>query len=122
MIKNGIKFIGIALQFNNSSLEEIDSARESFSFGVLRLQKGFKEIVLDSASSTLEEDYTILVYLKEQDEDLNPDENFTQDLEDLEGLDLAEFYIGDDCDIYPDTMTLFVEQNGTTKAVELKRE
>jgi hypothetical protein len=120
MVKNGIKFLGIALQFNGSTLEEIGNARDTFAFGTLTLQKGLKQLVLDSASSTLEEDFTIFVKLEEHSEDFIHNEKFTQDLADLTALDVAEFYIGEEYDLEPDYMILFVEQDGLTRAIDLK--
>lgn len=120
--KNGIIFLGVALQFNGSTIEEIDAARKTFDFGTLRLKKGDKEIILDSSLSTLEDNYTIFVKLEEHTSLAEEDKDCKQDLTDFSNLDIAELYIGQEYDIEPDSITLFVVQGETTITIDLTKD
>lgn len=97
-------------------------SREQYDLGSIMLQRSTRMLMLDVVQSYTndDDDYTTITCDIEFDEETS--EGFKKDLKesDLLDLDVASLFIGDEWEVAPDSMTLFVKSNGSTRAIELE--
>ena len=96
--------------------------RGLYDLGFLTLKKGDRSLYLDCAMSYYDtERYCIDVELEFDEDEIASCFETKHDLTitDLYDLDEATFYIGCEYEVEPESITLFVKQNGSTRAIDL---
>ena len=98
--------------------------RNDYSLGTLRLKKDDRSLILDVSGSYANDNnnHTTIDCVLEYDAELIEGEDTKSDLMelDLHSLDLGTLYIGEEWSTKPESITLFLMTNGSTKAIELE--
>ena len=96
--------------------------REKYDLGTLRLKQGNKDLILDVTQSYSNDDnhHTTIQCKLEFDDTLDDSFENNMLLIDLyQKMDSATLFIGDEYEIEPESITLFIVNNGNTTAVDL---
>lgn len=100
--------------------------RHDYDLGAVTLRRGDKSLILDVCQSYTDEEnhHTYITCDLEYDEDLISEMDTNSDLKlvDVYSLDEATLYIGGDFEVEPESVTLFVKSNGSTRAIDLQME
>lgn len=98
--------------------------REQYDLGLLTLKRSVRSLILDVTQSYTDDsnNHTYITCDLEFDEEVIEGLDSKSDLKesDLLGLDEATLFIGDEFEIEPESITLFVKSNGSTRAIELE--
>jgi len=96
--------------------------RKEYDLGVMTLKRSTRTLMLDVVQSYTNDEnkHTTIECDLEYDSDLF--EGKYQDLKesDLLGLDEATLFIGHEWEVEPESITLFVKSDGSTRAIELE--
>lgn len=96
--------------------------REQYDLGTMTLKRSTRTLMLDVVQSYTnnENKHTTIECELEYDSDLFKGKY--QDLKesDLLGLDVATLFIGHEWEVEPDSITLFVKSDGSTRAIDLE--
>ena len=98
--------------------------RDTFDFGLVTLKKDGRSLILDVVRSTSSENGDTIYCEMEFDEELIEDMDSKSDLRvsDLNNLDEAIIFIGDEFEQEPDSITLFFRKNGCTSAIDMNED
>lgn len=97
--------------------------REEYDLGSIILKRSTRKLLLDVVQSYTDDsdNHTTITCDVEFDEELGASrESMNLKESDLLGLDVATIYIGDSWEVEPDSMTLFVTSDGSTRAIDLE--
>ena len=99
--------------------------REEYDLGTLRLKQGDKDLILDVTQSFSDDNNNATTINAVLEFDDSIDDSFKNNLTmaDLyQPFDSATFFIGDSYEVEPDSITLFIVNDGNTKAIDLTEE
>lgn len=111
--KFGVNYLNVTLAFEGSTENEVQEMVHTIGFGTLRLVKGAKVLELDVVNPVAE-GFTIVLQVEEYDGAMEGEVDVMGE------LDEATLFIENRFEVDPDYITLFVNKEECTKAIELE--